>query len=136
MTNNTEPICGVCGKTLVKSDKFYCDACEKLLGNIKIDKCEECENIFSYHTYLDELVLVGFFDGNKYRRKKIKIWQSHCPSCRKTNEEFIGGKLANWIFGYQLEYGTTKELIQLALKETQTTKDFLKNKGIPEELFS
>lgn len=134
MTNNTEPICGVCGKPLVKSDEYHCDSCEKLLGGIEIGECEGCGNIFSYHTYVDKLVLSNFFDGDHNRGEKIKIWRSRCPRCRKTDKVFSEGKLAHWI-EYGLEYETTKELIHLALKKTQTTKDFLKNKGIPEELF-
>lgn len=136
MTNNIEPICGVCGKPLVKSYEYHCDACEKLLGGIKIGECEDegCGNIFSHHTYVDKLILSNFFDGEHNRKEKIKIWRSRCPRCRRTDKAFGGGKLAHWI-GYGLEDGTTKELIHLALKETQTTKDFLKNKGIPEKLF-
>ncbi len=124
MIYNTE-LCGVCGKLLIKIDnKFHCDSCK----NSKTDICE-CKRVFTYHSDYDNVAIVFLLEKN---RKILDKWCSLCPKCRKADKEF----LPYWTFGHQLEHGTTKELIQLALEKSRTTKDDLKHKGIPEELFS
>lgn len=124
MTNNTEP-CGICGKPLVmRNNKYHCDSCK----NSETNRCEECKSVFTYHLYYDKIALVFLFKKN---REILDKWCSLCPKCRKAHKEF----LPDWTFEYQLEYGTTKELIHLALEKNRTTKDDLKHKGIPEELF-
>ena len=126
MTHNTEP-CGVCGKPLVKSDEYHCNGCE----NSKTNRCEneKCKSVFTYNRFYDEIALVFLLGKN---REILDKWCSFCPKCRTAHKEF----LPYWVYDHQLEHGTTKELMQLALEKNRTTKDELKHKGIPEELFS
>lgn len=112
----------------MRDNKYHCDSCK----NCETNRCdnEKCKSVFTYHPHCDKIAIVSLFEKN---RKILDKWCSLCPKCRKAHKEF----LPYWVYGHQLEHGTTKELIQLALKEEKrTTKNDLKHKGIPEELFS